>query len=643
MVIRDIFGPEPGRGKPKLGGGLTDGDRPVTGLRKRIIGSGIVLALAGATVLTAGSSHAAVPSTARSATARQAGVVTWAMSPGAPPNWIFPVTPTADNLVSTVLSFQWNMWRPLYWTDNGTEPTLNPAMSIAAKPVYSNGDKTVTIKLKSGYKWSDGTAITAKDILFFIDLVKAGIKKSPGNWADYAPGYFPDNVASTSQPNASTLRLNLKSAVNPSWFTEDYLGQVVPLPAHAWARTSARGPVLTDWAASPADAAKIFGYLTAASESLRTYTSNPIWRTVDGPYRLTAYDAGTGAFTMTPNAAYGGPHASPMPAFQGVPFTSDTAEFNAVKAGSIDVGYVPQDDVPQLAGISGYRHFGAPDFGMSFAAYNYKDATGGFGHIASQLYFRQAMAHLQDQQGWISRFMHGAGAPAYGPIPAVPASPYLPAVAKTNPYPFSVADAVTLLKAHGWTVHPGGTDVCSRPGTAATECGAGIAAGTKLAFNYVYNSESATISQESKDLAAKARQAGIKITRSASTFTYMILNYLDPYSSPANENKWAMMDFGGETNSPYPTTFTLFNTNGPNQIGDYSDPAADKLIHASITSRNPAAVKNEAAFLTRNQPVLFQPNTDYTWAWKTNISGPAASFSSLTQYFANPEFWSVTG
>ena len=42
-------------------------------------------------------------------------------------------------------------------------------------------------------------------------------------------------------------------------------------------------------------------------------------------------------------------------------------------------------------------------------------------------------------------------------------------------------------------------------------------------------------------------------------------------------------------------------------------------------------------------PVLFQPNADYAWAWKKNISGTAASFRSLTQYFANPEFWSLTG
>lgn len=170
----------------------------------------------------------------------------------------------------------------------------------------------------------------------------------------------------------------------------------------------------------------------------------------------------------------------------------------------------------------------------------------------------------------------------------------------------------------------------------------GIAAGTMLAFNYIYNSGSAIITQQARDLVSKASQAGIKITLSASNFNYMISNYLDPYS-PANENKWAMMDFGGETDSAYPTTFSLFNTNGPNQIGDYSNPTADALIRASITSRNPSAVKNEAAFLTRNQPVLFQPNEDYVWAWKKNISGTAASFRSLTQYFANPEFWSLTG
>ena len=109
-------------------------------------------------------------------------------------------------------------------------------MSIANPPVYSNGDKTVSITMKSNYKWSDGQPITANDLLFAIDLIKAAVKESPANWAIYVPGHFPDTLVSTSEPNASTLVMNLSGPVNPSWFTEDELGAgppPIPMPSHA--------------------------------------------------------------------------------------------------------------------------------------------------------------------------------------------------------------------------------------------------------------------------------------------------------------------------------------------------------------------------------------------------------------------------
>ena len=96
---------------------------------------------------------------------------------------------------------------------------------------------------------------------------------------------------------------------------------------------------------------KIYNYLTTQAKSLSTYATNPLWQVVDGPYKLSAYNPTTGGFTMAPNTTYGGPHVAKMSTFEGVPFTSDTAEFNAVKSGSIDVGYVPQDDVPQLSQV----------------------------------------------------------------------------------------------------------------------------------------------------------------------------------------------------------------------------------------------------------------------------------------------------
>ncbi len=575
---------------------------------------------------------------------KKAGTITWAIQPGTAPNWIFPIVPGASNSVFNNFTFNQEMWRPLYWVVNGTDPEVYAPMSIADPAVYSNGDKTVSITLKSSYKWSNGQAVTANDLLFFIDMVKAAIKESPANWEGYVPGHFPDNLVSTSEPNASTLVLNLSSPVNPGWFTDNIMGNqgpFTPMPSTVWAKESASGAIIPPSGWTPAAMTKIYNYLISQAKSLSTYATNPLWQVVDGPYKLSAYNATTGGFTMVPNTTYGGPHVTPQSNFQGVPFTSNTAEFDAIRAGAIDVAYVDYNDVPQLPTVLklGYSYFGEPDYGLEFAAYNFKDTTGDFNNIISQLYVRQALAHLVDEQGWITAFMHGAGGVAYGPIPAYPQSPFLPADAATDPYPFSVSDAVSILKAHGWTVNPGGTDVCSSAGTGPSDCGAGIPAGTKLAFNYIYSTSPALIGYQATDFVSKANQAGIHITLSSSNFNYMIANYLDP-SAPANDNKWAMEDFGGETDEPYATTFGLFNTGGPSQVGDYSNATADALINASIAGGNPSAVKNEASFLTMNQPVQFQPNPDLIWAWKNSLSAvmPQA-WENLTQYYATPEFW----
>jgi peptide/nickel transport system substrate-binding protein len=587
-----------------------------------------------------------VPASSSSAKVH-AGTITWAEQPGATPNWILPIPPSAYNSVYNSFTFQWEMWRPLYWPVHGVTAEVDQSMSIANPPVYSDGNKTVSITMKSNYKWSNGKPLTANDLLFAIDFIKAAVKASPANWAIYVPGQFPDTLVSTSEPNSSTLVLHLKSPVNSSWFTENELAAgppPVPMPSFLWAKTSANGTVLPPSQWTPANMTKVFNFLTAQSKAVSTYATNPLWQVVDGPYRLTSFNATSGAFTMVPNKTYGGPHVTPMSNFQGVPFTSDTAEFNAVKAGSIDAAFIDYSDVPQLKSLPriGYNYFGMPDFGMNFTNYNFKDTTGHFDKVIAQPYIRQALAHLEDEQGWINAFMHGAGDPSYGPIPTYPRSPYLPSNAATDPYPFNVSQAVSLLKSHGWNVVPGGTDTCKNAGSGANQCGAGIPAGTKLAWNYIYSTSPALIGEQATDFVSKAKQAGIEMTLQSSNFNFMINNYIDP-AAPANVNKWAMEDFGGETIDPYPTTFGLFNTNGSSQIGDFSDPHADALINASVTGGDPAAVKTEASYLTTAQPVQFQPVPDIIWAWKNTIAAQnPEAFENLTQYYATPEFWYFT-
>jgi peptide/nickel transport system substrate-binding protein len=579
--------------------------------------------------------------------AERAGTITVAEPPNDSPTWILPVITDSGQTVFNNSMFDYQMYPELYFYVNGVEPTEDKALSLADDPVYSNGDKTVTITLKSNFRWSNGKPITSQDLLFWYDEMKAAVAESPANWVGYTPGVgIPDQVASVATPNASTFVFNLKVAVNPSWFTEDIIGSIQPIPAAAWAKDSASGPIL-DFT-KPANATKIYNYLAAQSKSLSTYATNPLWKVVDGPYELSAFNTTSGAFTMVPNKAYGGPHATVESNYQAVSNTSDAAEYNAVKSGSVDIGYIPSTDVASASTVkSAYNVWGYDDFGFDYVTYNFADTTGDFNKIIGQLYIRQALAHLEDQNGYIRAFFDGAADPAYGPVPEYPQSPYTPSDAETDPYPFSVSDAVALLKGHGWNVVPGGTDTCAKPGTGAGECGAGIPAGAKLSWNLIYTTDPTVIGSQVEDFASEAKQAGITINLSTSNFNYMIQNYTDA-AAPKNENEWAMEDFGGFSASTYPTTYTVFNTGGGLNIGGYSDPTANKLITASISSSNPDAVQQEASYLTEQQPGLFQPNADDVFgttgllAWKKNVSGPPSSFEALTQPDWEPQFWFLT-
>jgi peptide/nickel transport system substrate-binding protein len=618
--------------------------RPVTLLAVGAVAAALGLAAcskapSSGSVSTTSGAFGEVPASTGTA---HAGTLTWAEAPGTAPTWIFPVTPGANFSTGTINTFQYLMWRPLYWYGNGVRPVVVPSMSLANPPVYSNGDTVVTVHMKTNYRWSDGQPLTAKDALFYLDMVRAAVKESGANWGSYTPHVgIPDQVVSASAPNATTLVIHLNKAVNPAWFTASGLYDIQPIPAHAWARASAGGPIL-DFT-NPANAKQIYDFLAKQSGSTSTYASNPLWQIVDGPYRLTEFNNTTGGYTLAPNPKYGGPHSKIVPALQAIPYTSDTAEFNAVLARSVDIGYLPQSDVPQLGAVkaAGYHVFGYPPFGFFNVAYNFADKTGNFNNIINQLYIRQALAHLENEEGYIKAFFHGAGGLAYGPIPSVPTSPYTPANALKNPYPYSVATAASLLKSHGWHVVPGGASTCAKPGTGPGECGAGIPAGGQISFNVLYASDPVIIGEMLTAWASDAKKVGINISLQSGTFNHVITIADDP-GSPKTINQWAMADWGGGLDASYPTTMDIFNTGGSFNGGFYHNPQADKLITASVTSGNPAAVKAEASYLTAQQPSLFQPNPDWITVWKDNVSGQPAAIKAMTQQILNTELMYLT-
>jgi peptide/nickel transport system substrate-binding protein len=579
-------------------------------------------------------------------TPKMGGTLSIAESPGAGPNWIFPVTPAANSSVYTAYQFQQLMWRPMWFGPKGDQPTIDFSQSLAKAPVFTNQNKTVTITMNPNWKWNDGKPVTSADAAFDIWLTKAAVKLSPANFGNYTPGLYPDFITKISTPSPTKLVLTLNKTYNQNFDFLNQLGLISPLPAHAWAKTSPTGSVMSQsqWS-QLSNAEAIYNFLAKQSKDLSTYASNPLWQVVDGAYKIKSFDPSNDGNTLVANSNYSGPVKPHITTINEVAFTSTSAEFNQLRSGSLDVGYVDFSDLKQVPTLKseGYNVWGYPDFGWSYVDYNFKDTTGHFNDIINQLYIRQALAHLQDEQAVIQSpgAFDGAAGQAYGPVPAIPKSPFAPSNALKNPYPFSISAAKSLLQSHGWKVNPGGITTCQKPGSGSNECGAGIPAGTPLSWNLFYSNQPAVIQAQDQAWASNASKVGIKMSLVSKTFNYIISNYSDP-SSPKNDNLWAMEDFGGFTNSLYPTTNEVFNTTGSFNEGGFSNAQVDKAIQNSVSSLSNSAVKTEAGLITTLQPGLFQPNADLIMAFKKDLSGPAASFEVTSQYALSPEYWYFT-
>ena len=558
--------------------------------------------------------------------------------------------------MANLAHFQQLMFRPLYWFSSPAGP--DRARSLAYPPVYSVDDRTVTITLKPG-RWSDGTSIVNTNVMFWLNLLHA----EPANWGGYQPGgdAIPDDLASVTEHSTNQVTLTLTHRVNPTWFTDNQLSQLTPLPL-SWDRTSsARAPGSGGcahglYATVDNQCANVYRYLaqqagysptrpTATNRLLSSYATNPLWQTVDGPWHLVAFSA-SGTATFAPNASYSGGRRPTLARFTEQAFGSGSAEYAALSAGSLGVGYLPASQPPGATAhplqpgsnpVSGYTL--APHYAASIAytAYNFhSNGDGGAaGAILSQVYVRQALQELVDQPQVISTVLRGYGLPGYGPLP-VTASP---APSQANPFPPNPKAAAALLGAHGWHVAAGGTSTCAAPGTGTGQCGAGIPAGARLAFTFAYPANTPLVAALVSALSSQWSQAGVSVTPSA-----VSPSSLAAATAPCPQGcPWELATSGaGWLFSPdhYPSGESLFSTGAVGNAGGYSDPTADSLIDATTTappSAAPGALAAYQRYLARQLPVGFAPApaTSLTEV-RQGLSGvvPQNPYTQLT-----PEDW----
>jgi peptide/nickel transport system substrate-binding protein len=534
------------------------------------------------------------------------GTATVAMQPGDQFTWILPLLPFSESSGANLEYSEYLMWRPLYWFGSPGHVGLNEAESLAEPAVItsSGGQTTATITLKH-YDWSDGRPVTSRDVQFWFNLLKA----EKANWWDYVPGEFPDNVSAFTIVSPTQFRLTFTGRYSSAWLYNE-LGQLIPLPQQSWDKTSARGNI-GNYDTTTAGAVKVFAFLSAENKQLSTYATNPLWQTVDGPWRLTAYAPATGDATYVRNTRYSGPATGSIHELKVLSFTSDTAEFDTLlSAGGISYGYLPFNDAAQTGRVTadGYAVQPWPTWGITYITLNF--AAPQTGAIFKQLYVRQAMQHLVNQGADISDFLEGYGNPTYGPVPLVPASAFISPQQKQNPYPYNPTMAESLLKQHGWTIVPGGMDSCTRPGTGTNECGAGIAAGARLSFSMQYATSTQGVDEEVAVLQSAFDQAGIRLSLSGASFDTVIGDDVPC----AHSGCWQMNYYGqGWYFDPAynePDGSAIFDSAGGSNSGGYSDPAADALME-KLPSGGYQALYSYENYLAQQLPVLWMPQFDF--------------------------------
>ena len=610
-----------------------------------VIGGLVVGALLMAACSSSSSSGSG--SNAPSGTKQVGGTATYALPPSTTSNYIFPFMSLTYFSVSNISYLQQLLYRPLYWFGTGASPSLNPSLSLAQNPTYSNGGATVTVNLKD-YKWSNGEKVTAGDVMFWMNMMHA----DKANWAAYAPGTMPDNVKSITIESPTRIQFTLDKGYNQLWFTYNQLSQITPMPA-AWNITAAGaapgsgGCSMTNYGTTDSACNAVYNFLSTQSKALSSYASSPIWGVVDGPWKLSLFDT-SGDADFVPNHSYSGPVKPTLDKFVEVPYTTDTAQFNDLVSGKLDVGYLPTQDITtatnnptQAAGnnprLGDFTLDPLYAFGINYFPYNFNSSgqNGVVGKIFNQLYFRQAFQTLIDQPLYNKKIFKGYAVPTYGPVPILPPT-YASTTEKNNPYPYNLSKAKSYLSDNGWKVVPNGTDTCIKPGTAKGDCGAGIPAGAKLQFNLQYATGTTWITQLMNAIKSSWAQAGIQVSLTSATFDVVIGNATPCTGGPSCT--WQLENWGaGWVYAPdyYPTGEEIFATGAGSNSGDYSNATNDQNIKDSyLTNKN---LDTYETFLAKDLPVVWTPNPAYSLSEIRNTlqgATPQNPLLSLT-----PEDW----
>jgi len=332
------------------------------------------------------------------------------------------------------------------------------------------------------------------------------------------------------------------------------------MPAYAWARDSAGGPIL-DFT-NPANARKIYDYLPRPRGRPAPTPATRCGRSSTGLTRSTSFNNTTGGFTMAAEPQLRGPALGQGadPARRSRTPRTRRSSTRCWRTG-IDIGYMPQTDVPQLSAVerAGYTCSATPT-GLHLPELQLRGqdrrlqphhqpalhpagvrSPGGRGGLHQGLLPRGRGPGLRPGPGRPGVAVH-AGQRAEEPVPS--------ASARGQP-------AQVARLARGCPAVP--TPARSRaPGRASAAPGSRPAPSSN---SRDYNQRPGHHRRDADQLGVGSQKVGIAVDLKSDTFN-QVINIAERPGSPKTINDWAMGINGGDTNYTYPTMFGIFSAGG---------------------------------------------------------------------------------
>lgn len=526
--------------------------------------------------------------------AQSSRTITEALPPAININYLLPIPPagryTLYNMQATQI-----LYKPLLWVDKNVQ--IDYARSIAESVSTTNG-QTYTIKLNPKWHWSDGTPVTAKDVVFDVNLIKSINGKNSSKYGGWGIGGIPNSIRSVKVVSPTELTITLNSKYNKQWFEYNGLAQLIPLPAQAWNKY-------------PNDPAKTLAYLQKNGDNIAFFKQSP----VDGPFVVGQFNRNR-SFSFVPNPHYDGHKASYGKLIMRY-YTSSDAEFNALKAGEVQVGYLPTHLYAER-NLSGYTFASTPRWNVDYIYLNFANPHQ---PAIRDLAVRQALQMAVDQPGMLKALFHNQGNRAYGPVPYIPDTYLSPYLKSTVPYPYNPAKGRAILEKAGWRMKNGLM-------TKGNE---------QLSFTLKFASGTLTRKEQAEIIKEAAAKEGIRITLGQEPFDTLL-------GDLSNPSKWTLIYYGGWIYVPdyYPTGYGLFNTLGGSNQQDYSNSQMDVytiLTHAYFQTKRQSlnALFRYENYAAEQLPLIWLPNLNLLHEISNQVTGALEHINPTGNW--SPQYW----